>query len=220
MTDADHWELTHRAVVVNLAASPARIDVPLGGVIRPLSSTLLTAGTPVSGALLGVFPVPEQAPTEESVRALGWQDFFGSRPVGGEENPGVPVLLRSPQAIVGSVSLVPAHALEDSRAGASPQEYVVRLNLWFSPAGTHCGIHREHPFIETHTQLVGRGRMQKFRTRDPETLFEEQLLAPGQTQPTIFGRWDHGTLTYPWHQYHAETDVIWLAVEYHAQRSA
>jgi hypothetical protein len=54
-----------------------------------------------------------------------------------------------------------------------------RLNLWWSPTGTDCYIHNEHPFIEIHTQIHGAGRIQKFQERNDTTLYEQISMAPG-----------------------------------------
>lgn len=214
ITEADHVRVDATSVVVNLDAAPARIHADLGGYIPPLASTILSAGATVSGQLLALIAIPEQPLPEATFRALGWEDFYGSdKP---EAHRGTPVLLKSPQDSVGHVDLVPAKVLADPGAPSIPSRYEVKLNLWFSPADTDCGIHREHAFIETHTQLLGIGRMQKFTENTHTSLFEDQILAPGQTQTSIFGRWHQAKLAYPWHQYHADTDVVWLAVEYHA----
>lgn len=217
VTDADEFTLENPSVVVNLDADPARIDMPLGGYIPPLASTMLAAGTQVSGRLLALISLPEQPLPESTFRAQGWEDFYGSDHA--DAQPGTAVLLKSTQDSVGHVELAPAQVLADPHAPQDPVPHEVKLNLWFSPAGTDCGIHREHAFIETHTQLLGTGRMQKFAYNTHASVFEDQVLAPGQTQPSIFGRWDEGKLAYPWHQYRADTDVVWLAIEYHSLTS-
>jgi hypothetical protein len=91
----------------------------------------------------------------------------------------------------------------------------VRLNLWFSPAGTACGIHNKHDFLEVHTQLIGIGRMQKFRTEHYLTNYEDHLMCAANTNPATFCRQQNGEFSYPWHQYFADTDCIWMAIEYH-----
>jgi len=94
--------------------------------------------------------------------------------------------------------------------------FAVRINLWFSPAGSDCGIHRRHDFLEVHTQISGLGHMEKFHTDHHGSLYEDQPMAPGTTNPVPFcSSTDGSTFHYPWHQYRAETDCVWLAVEYH-----
>ncbi|MER8701745.1 hypothetical protein [Mesorhizobium sp. M1273] len=48
---------------------------------------------------------------------------------------------------------------------------MLKLNLWWSPAGTDWFIHHNPPFLEVHTQILGTGRMQKFREKDQATLY-------------------------------------------------
>lgn len=85
------------------------------------------------------------------------------------------------------------------------------LNMWYAPAGTHCGIHNEHDFLEVHTQIYGIGRMQKFNSNNFRTLFQEVYMSPGLTHEPFYD--NRGK--YPWHQYYADTDCIWLAIEQH-----
>ena len=85
----------------------------------------------------------------------------------------------------------------------------IELNLWFAPAGTNCGIHNRHNFQEVHTQIYGIGRMQKFHRNDLSALYQEVYMSPGFTHDPFYsidGK-------YPWHQYYADSDCIWLAIE-------
>lgn len=83
------------------------------------------------------------------------------------------------------------------------------FNLWFAKAGTNCGIHNKHDFKEIHTQIYGIGRMQKFANKNIESLYQETYMAPGFTHEPFY---DENT-KYPYHQYFADTDCIWLARE-------
>ena len=87
----------------------------------------------------------------------------------------------------------------------------IELNLWFASAGTHCGIHNEHNFKEIHTQIYGIGRMQKFHESSYESLYQDVYMSPGFTHEPFYNK--NGL--YPWHQYLADTDCIWLAIEFH-----
>ena len=87
----------------------------------------------------------------------------------------------------------------------------IELNLWYAPSGTHCGIHNTHPFQEVHTQIYGIGRMQKFRSNNFKSLFQEVYMSPGYTHEPFYDNQGN----YPWHQYYADTDCIWLAIEQH-----
>ena len=204
VSNAVNFTVDEPTIVVNLSGCAATINVPYGGYIPPLASTIINPGVPVSGVLMAFIKIPTQSIDESTIRELGWENFYDTETI----------LLKSPQDYVGSAELVPSHILCDTNAPKKYINYNVKLNFWFSPAGTNCGIHRDHKFIETHTQIFGIGKMQKFKDNTYETLFEEQVLAPGQTQSSIFGRWED-RLVYPWHQYYADTDVVWLAVEYH-----
>ncbi|MDC9588529.1 hypothetical protein PSI23_04165 [Xenorhabdus sp. XENO-10] len=94
------------------------------------------------------------------------------------------------------------------------QQFEVKVNLWFAEQGTHCGIHNEHSFIEIHTQILGFGRMQCFKNEKYNSLYKEIAIAPGTTTSRAFCNGGHG-YKYPYHQYYADTNSIWLALEYH-----
>lgn len=85
----------------------------------------------------------------------------------------------------------------------------LELNLWYAPAGTHCGIHNQHNFFEVHTQIYGIGRMQKFQRNDFKSLYQEVYMGPGTTHDPFYS----SSGEYPWHQYYADTDCVWLAIE-------
>lgn len=95
------------------------------------------------------------------------------------------------------------------------------MNLWFAPAGTQCLIHNSHPFLEYHVQIAGLGSMQKFRSDSAASLYEEQGLVPGAGHGLYPVQPDGtGGYRYPWHQYVAHTDCLWLAVEMIAEGPA
>lgn len=211
--DARQYRLDRRSIVVNLAPSAALIDEHLGGYIPPVSSTMLSEGVAVTGDLLCVISESGGPVSERYFRELGWTDFLATA---SQSDKDAPVLLKSPQETAGAVDLDMSQILHDPTAPEAEQRHEVKTNLWFAPAGTDCGIHREHPFVETHTQIAGVGRMQKFKDESHDSVFEDVILSPGLTQPSIFGRFHEDRLVYPWHQYKADTDAVWLAVEYHA----
>lgn len=199
-----------RSVVVNLDDAPAVVAAEVPGHLPARQSAVLGGtddGPTVDGALLLVLTA-EPDVDEQTARAAGWVDYYEGRP-------SLPVLLRGPQRVVGTVDL-DATAASTGRAG-TPAPHEVRVNLWFSPAGTSCGRHRVHPFLEFHTQVAGLGAMEKFAGADAAAAYEEQLLAPGSSGAAAFSAFDPTTrtYTYPWHQYRALTDALWLAVEYH-----
>ncbi len=207
LRDVQQHEVAGPVVVVNLAGSDASVGHGQSSALPGFSSTILHGGS-VTGSLLAVLSVGTVQDTEEIARGLGWEDFYGS-------GPGMPVLLRSAQHTIGTVELDPAVVLRQPGLEPGGKTFTVKANLWFSPAGTNCGIHNRHDFIEVHTQISGLGRMQKFITQEHPSLYEDQLLSPGNTNPVPFCLEREGTFIYPWHQYRADTDCIWLALEYH-----
>lgn len=95
----------------------------------------------------------------------------------------------------------------------SPKERFdnIDLNLCFINAGVDTGPHKDHlpNFREVHTQLFGYGKMQKFEDNDLTTLYQEVILAPGNTHEPFFDR-DN---VYPWHQYHSISDAVYMPIE-------
>ena len=205
LREAASCAISERSVVINLAATDASTGTAQQAALPPLSSTIIEYGN-VTGELLLVIGVREVDGAEQVARNLGWLDFYGETG---------PVLLKSPQHEIGEVKLDRRDILHQKDLPGSSESFAVKANLWFSPAGTDCGIHRVHPFIEVHTQISGLGRMQKFDEKDHSSLYEDQQLSPGNTNPIPFCVDNNGEFEYPWHQYRADTNCIWLALEYH-----
>ncbi|MEO6502066.1 MAG: hypothetical protein ABIQ09_09165 [Jatrophihabitantaceae bacterium] len=203
--------ISGRAIIVNVGAADAYVHGPFPTALPPLQSVTVVDAE-VSGSHLVVFKITDTPSAIAADARAQWHDFYGSRGAVGD----FPELLRSPQLSVGRVALDKAVILRQPELPAEVTDFEVLLNLWFSPAGTACGIHNQHDFIEVHTQLTGFGRMQKFSTKSAGTIYEEYLLSPAATNPATFCHADGATFEYPWHQYFADTDCVWLAVEYHA----
>ena len=108
--------------------------------------------------------------------------------------------------------IFPLPHLKNTNLWRSPKETIgsISYNLWFAAEGTDCGIHNTHDFLEVHTQIWGTGHMQKFHKEDEETLYQDVYMTPGFTHEPFCDE----NNTYPWHRYFADTDCIWLAVEY------
>lgn len=199
------------AIIVNLSPRVLRYSVANDrGVIRPWKSAMLRECT------------VEDADTVTSLRvrrrmniggvALGWQ-WYGER---NSQFPRETPLFISPQDEIADVEIDPELVFSlESSGSASPRRYRIKLNLWYTPEETDCGIHNEHGFLETHTQIVGTGHMQKFRENDADTLYEDVLMPPGFTHDAFFVLRNDGSFAYPWHRYYAETDCIWMAIELH-----
>jgi hypothetical protein len=199
------------AIVVNLSTTALRYTAGEdNGVILPWKSSMLrdcTLEEAETAALLHV-----RKSTNLGGVALRW-DWYGRRNTGfSRETP----LYISSQDDVGDVELDPLAAFTSAKTGPSqPRRYRLKLNLWFTPEETDCGIHTGHQFLEVHTQVLGRGRMQKFRENRSDTLYEDVLMAAGFTHEPFFKMSADRSFSYPWHRYYADTDCVWMAIELH-----
>ncbi|MFC6087137.1 hypothetical protein [Sphaerisporangium aureirubrum] len=237
-----NYPIDGRTVVVNPNLTPAFAGESPGDRIPAFSSTILTGTRVEEAESVLLFQVnPEIGTADGTDRAAGatgvsgivdepgWSmlgdllaEAGGDGAGAGDPGPGLPFprecpLWRGPQDDIGLMEFDPALALGRPASPGGARTFRVKVNLWFAPAGTDCFIHDRHDFIEIHSQIYGFGRMQKFTAQDHSALYEDLLMSPGQTTPTPFCRMGPGgTFVYPWHQYRADTDCVWLAVEYHA----
>ncbi len=103
--------------------------------------------------------------------------------------------------------------LKQTRLWRSDVEHIdnIGFNLWYAAPCTNCGIHIEHSFRELHTQIYGIGRMQKFRSNNLNSIYQDVFMAPGYTHEPFYNE----DSIYPWHQYWADSDCIWLATEFY-----
>jgi hypothetical protein len=125
-------------------------------------------------------------------------------------------LWRSPQDDIGTMVFDPGTLPGQLNRHIGNVQFLVKVNFWFAPAGTDCFIHNRHDFIEIHSQITGFGRMQKFNAQDHAALYHDEMMSPGYTTVAPFcDVQGPSTFVYPWHQYYADTDCIWMAVEYH-----
>lgn len=207
-----------RAIVVNTHPSPAWTALEPRRPLPGFSSTILVDGVVSSADSVLVLTVDEHAgPLSTIVDEPGWVRLGDV--VGGHVGPGRPFdratpLWRGPQDRLDTVTFDPGLATGGPATGQ--RRFALLANLWFAPAGTDCGIHVLHDFLEVHTQVLGVGRMQKFRDQDHATLAEDVVMGEGYTTPVPFcGLNADGGFSYPWHQYRADTDCVWLALEYH-----
>lgn len=211
VTRVRNLAVSDRVIAVNTGTAPAVLAQEPQKAIAPLSSAVLCDTSVQRADTLLLLRVGDR-----DLRGLtaepGWQllaDLLGPASF-----PADTELWRSPQDDAGRVSFVPEELLGEDRPGPA-RDFRVLVNLWFAPAGTDCRIHRIHEFIEVHTQVHGFGRMQKFREPDHGTLHQDVALSPGATHEPFCATGPGGTFVYPWHQYRADTDCVWLAVEYH-----
>jgi hypothetical protein len=198
------------AVVVNLSPRTIITGENHPAVLPAWKSTYLRGGQVQSADRIAILKVT--TPTNlGGVMFRGW-DWLGSRI---KSFPRDTPLFISSQDLVGTVSTDPRVFTNEVGSPESVQDFTLKLNLWWSPGQTDCFIHNEHPFLEVHTQIYGTGRMQKFKERDPATLYEDVVMPVGYSHDPfckVAGK-DHWT--YPWHRYYADSDSVWLAIELH-----
>ncbi|MEQ8967726.1 MAG: hypothetical protein RID91_18065 [Azospirillaceae bacterium] len=205
------------AVVVNAGAEAATIDGPVPQTLAPFDATLVRDAAVEGAGSLIVLAVREADSVGALASAPGWRPLaeIVDAP---DDAIRQTALWRSPKAPVATVSLDDGEPALAGFPQDGSRRFAATANLWFAPAGTDCLIHDRHGFVEFHAQLHGVGVMQKFRERDPATLFEERWLVPGVAHRAFDCVPEApGVYRYPWHQYRAETDCVWLAVEYHPE---
>ncbi len=82
------------------------------------------------------------------------------------------------------------------------------FNCWYLPGHTASSIHQEHPFTEVHTQVYGLGIMNKYKENDKDSLYQKMYMPIGFTHDYFYDKDNK----YPWHQYEAVSESIWLAI--------
>lgn len=129
---------------------------------------------------------------------------------------------------IGTIRFDPYYASRQSSEYKKEREvdFKVKVYLWFSFQQSNCGIHNNHKYIEIHTQIAGTGRIPKYLEQDVSTCYEEHRMAPGATLPQAFCLISENKdmpggidFTYPWHQYFADTDCVWIVTEFHPAQS-
>jgi hypothetical protein len=176
--------------------------------MAPWKSSLLRQSTIESAERLTLLHVKQR--TNLGAVALSW-DWYGKR---NAQFPRTTPLYISTQDDIADVQFDPA-AVFSHQPASSPRRYRLKLNLWYTPEETDCGIHTGHQFLEVHTQVLGTGHMQKFRENNAATIYEDVTMSPGFTHDPFFTLRDDRSFSYPWHRYYADTDCIWMAVELH-----
>ncbi len=197
------------SIAVNLSSTPLQYTAGQDrGFIAPWKSTMLRHCK--LERVEGVALLHVRRRTDLGGVALTW-DWYGQR--NSQFPRGTPLYISS-QDDLGEVQLDPfATFAHSTSASAAPRRYRLKLNLWYTPEETNCGIHTGHQFLEVHTQIVGTGHMQKFRENNADTLYEDVPMLPGYTHDPFFTLASDGSFSYPWHRYYADTDCIWMAIE-------
>jgi len=211
---ASRFEIAEKAIVINPTLQEVAIGAPGINVIRPFSSQTLRRVEVLEAELLVLVDVTLAPPLNGIETNSGWlhhsEITSGARP---ESGPVLP-LWRSQQLDIGVVSLDPGQLPGQINDGLGRRNFSVRVSLWFASAGTDCGIHNQHDFMEIHTQIAGSGHMQKFLENDVDTLYENEPMWPGYTTSVPYCSVEADRFEYPWHRYYAETDCLWMALEF------
>lgn len=191
VTDEPGLELTDRAILLNLGVEPVHIDGQAIGHLQSVIVQNIRLENIGACVLIDRFDAyPDEAALMSRVRGR-WPSAFEIR---GEER------------------------LRGIKHYMSPKIWVGRVGLTFYHSASvplKVGLHRDHPFCpvpgfrEVHTQIVGIGKMQQCREKDPDTLYLEEMMAPGITHRPMFDEAGN----YPWHQYETVTPGIFMAVE-------
>jgi hypothetical protein len=187
ISNEEDYEIQHKSIIINLDLDPLEIsDQEL-----PTLHSMMFANTSVARVrnMLHI--------------TIAKDRFIGKNPDVDEE------IIKNTWNHVSQLFNAPQ--LKRTTLWRSQKERVrnFELNLWYAPAGTHCGIHKQHEFLEVHTQVYGVGRMQKFHRNDLRSLYQDVIMSPGYTHEPFYS----SAGKYPWHQYYAESDCIWLALE-------
>ncbi|WP_285541105.1 hypothetical protein [Brucella sp. NBRC 12950] len=197
-------------VVINLSGTPMVTGSEHPAIVPAWKSTMLVGGVIRSAERAAIIKVVQ--PTNLGGCGFRGWDWLGNRI---RSFPRDTPLYISPQDEIGTVTLDPKVFTNERQSAEKPQTFTLKLNLWWSPGDTDCFIHNEHPFLETHTQIHGIGRMQKFTERDHTTLYEDVVMPVGYSHDPFCRVTGDNEWTYPWHRYYANSDSVWLAVELH-----
>jgi len=92
-----------------------------------------------------------------------------------------------------------------------------KLNLWFCWPKVDCLFHNQHDFIEIHTNIAGRGFMQKSLDWTDDKLIETVWLMPWSSHRKFNIEWEkeeNWNPKYPFHRWLGwKTWNIWLVIE-------
>jgi hypothetical protein len=217
------YVIQNPTVVINPHTTPAYVDEPPSNIIPPWSSTILKDTRIKQAQGLILLEMRESTNPGDIILEPGWDlygNIVGKTPApasnGDLPYPKNTPLWRSPQDSIGLIEFDPSVFLKQPAFLKGNVSFEIKVNLWFAPEHTHCFIHNKHDFLEIHAQVSGHGRMQKFKAQDYGTLYEDLHMGTGYTTSVPFCSIQAGPqFIYPWHQYYADTDCVWLAIEYH-----
>lgn len=213
VTNIEDYSVNQRTVISNVGEEDAIIVGANQKAVEPRTSILVENVTIKQADSLVLNSIKEPAEIGGIVSGSQWD-------IAGNVIPQYPTdipLWKSTQDSVGLIEADPkvlTAEMERPRPGKK-ETFEVKVNLWFATGNTNCSIHKAHDFLEVHSQIYGIGRMQKFYEQSPDTLYEDVILGPGQTHIPFPVISEEDEFVYPWHQYYADTDTIWMAIEFH-----
>ena len=219
LRNVSNYRITKRTIVSNIGECCAKILAEPVKQLHPRTSTILQDVTIDDADSLVLIHVPKKINLGGIILDDGWAHLSVTDPTFSTDYP----LYKSAQYDVGKVKFDPFYATgaTDASEVKNLANYQVKVNLWFSPENSNCAIHNHdtnHEMLEVHTQIFGVGRMQKFHKQEYESIYEDVILGQGMTHVCFAGAKEDGSFYYPWHQYFADTDCIWMAIEYHRYR--
>ncbi|WP_298917834.1 hypothetical protein [uncultured Nostoc sp.] len=213
----ENYPIQNRTIVINPQASDAHLSEVPASVIPAFSSTILNDTIIQKAESLFLLEVVETNNIAKLIFEQNW-DLLGNLI---DDFPKDVPLWRSPQDEAGIVELDPYSMTRQCSTPQQKERFSVKVNLWFAPSNSDCGIHNQHDFIEIHTQIFGQGRMHKFQVKAFNSLYEDMLMSPGYTTFVPFCQvQENQKYLYPWHQYYADTDSIWLVIEFHPTKAS
>lgn len=215
LSNVQGYFIKEKSIVVNIGHDKAWISATPETYLLPFSSSILKGVSITTADSVFLITVYDQ----KNIGAIILDDHWHQLGELIEFARDIP-LWRSPQHDLGTVEFDPyvVTGMSDEIDPCRLKQYQVKVNLWYAPEQTSAAIHNKHAdpdFLEVHTQIYGHGRMQKFHAKDSRTLYEDLLLSPGQTHKPMANIDIDQTFIYPWHQYYADENCIWMAIEFH-----
>ncbi|WP_207725829.1 hypothetical protein [Clostridium sp. DJ247] len=213
--NVENYYIYERTIVINVGTDSVYFDEPLSKDLKIFNSTIVKDIKIKKASAVILISICDEINIGNVILEKGWNLLGDILPKDSTFPKNTP-LWRSSQESITTVSLDPLYITGQITTSVTQKNFEIKVNLWFAPALTNCVIHNTHDFIEFHTQIYGLGRMQKFKTQDSSTLYEDIFMSEGYTTPVPFCNVEEDSnYIYPWHQYYADTDCIWLAIEYH-----
>ncbi len=207
--------INSRSILLNLGQSPAKLSSASARFqfqLAPWTSAVFENIVLVQADSVVLIEVKQQSDWPDllkMVESSGWTRADG-RPI-----------WKSPQDVAGEVELDPCFVADQTPTPNADRmrRYEVRLNLWLAAGQTSCSLHDHscEDFLEIHTQILGTGYWENFDRPHGKSRFRQLYMNVGNTHRgfAVSPLDDQTRFSYPPHQFFAETDCIWMAIEFH-----